>query len=315
MIAKIISGHGFAGLVSYANDIKDKDTRIVAYRDVNLSSNATISASFMAQARARPTVSRPVGHIVLSFSPDDKPRLSDALMAEIAAKYLQRMGIVGTPFVMFRHMNQPHDHLHIVYSRVDNEARAVTADTNFRRSVSVTRALTREYGLSFGHKKRYVRRDRLRGKDRVKYRIFDAVNGIAAHTTSWQTLRRELREQGTRMEFLFRKDGTVRGVTFTADDVRFAGGRIDSTLSFASLCQTFTRDLTEAMAEQAEEIAGSIATATTGFISTAADIILTPPTVTPTLGGGGSASDSGWSGDDDDDENDNKKRRTYKHRR
>ena len=55
MIAQISTGEGFGGLVNYANDIIKKDTEIIASYGVNLSSNATITASFKAQAKARPS--------------------------------------------------------------------------------------------------------------------------------------------------------------------------------------------------------------------------------------------------------------------
>ena len=94
MIAKIKQGKGFGGLVSYANDIKNKDTNIIASEGVDLSTNKSIVASFNIQAKARPTLKAYVGHISLSFSPEDYKRMSDELIAEISRKYLQRMGIV-----------------------------------------------------------------------------------------------------------------------------------------------------------------------------------------------------------------------------
>lgn len=100
MIAKIKQGKGFGGLVSYANDIKNKDTNIIASEGVDLSSNKSIVASFNIQAKARPTLKAYVGHISLSFSPEDYRRMSDELIAEISRKYLQRMGIVNTQFVI-----------------------------------------------------------------------------------------------------------------------------------------------------------------------------------------------------------------------
>ena len=50
MIAKIKQGKGFGGLVSYANDIKNKDTNIIASEGVDLSTNKSILASFNIQA-------------------------------------------------------------------------------------------------------------------------------------------------------------------------------------------------------------------------------------------------------------------------
>ena len=53
MIAKIKQGKGFGGLVSYANDIKNKDTNIIASEGVDLSTNKSIVASFNIQANTQ----------------------------------------------------------------------------------------------------------------------------------------------------------------------------------------------------------------------------------------------------------------------
>ena len=52
MIAKIHTGNNFGGLVNYANDIVKKDAVVVASYGVSLTSNAAITASFKAQAKA-----------------------------------------------------------------------------------------------------------------------------------------------------------------------------------------------------------------------------------------------------------------------
>ena len=110
-MAKIHSGPGFSGLVDYANDIKNKDTNIIASEGVDLTSNKSIVASFSLQAKSRPSLKNFVGHISLSFAPEDSPRLSDKLMSEIAREYLHRMGIVNTQFIMCRHHDKPHGHV------------------------------------------------------------------------------------------------------------------------------------------------------------------------------------------------------------
>lgn len=92
MIAQINSGAQFAGLVNYANDIAKKRTTIVASEGVCTSSNESITASFQAQARMRPGLKNFVGHISLSFAPQDTPKLTDGFMAEVAKEYMKGWG-------------------------------------------------------------------------------------------------------------------------------------------------------------------------------------------------------------------------------
>lgn len=287
MIAKIHTGNNFGGLVNYANDIVKKDAVVVASYGVSLASNAAIAASFKAQAKARPGVKNFVGHISLSFSPDDKDKVSDDLMARIAKEYMQRMEIVNTQFVVFRHQDQQHPHVHIVYNRVNNDGDAIKGDCNFRKSAAITKALTREYGLTFGKGKKNVRRERLKGKDVIKYRLYDEVTASLKDCHSWQELRRTLSAKGISLDFIRSSDGSVREVTFTDDEhqVSFAGGKIDHSLSFDSI---------DNQMEKANGL-GAVVTE-----------MLLQPHVVPSSGGGG-----GSSSKDDDDDKDRDKKHNY----
>ena len=240
MIAQINTGRGFGGLVNYANDIAHKNTAIIASASVSTTSNATIVASFKAQARMRPSLKNFVGHISLSFHPDDTPRLTNEFMAEVAQEYLRRRGIVNTQFVIFRHHDQPHGHVHIVYNRVDNDGNAIKGDCNFRASAAVTKALTREYGLTFGKGKRDVRRSHLKGRDAVKYQLYDTISAVLSHCHDWQTLRTALAARGITMNLVQGDDGRICGITFTDNShgVTLSGSKIDRSLSLVQLSRT-----------------------------------------------------------------------------
>ena len=120
MIAKIKSGKGFGGLVNYANDIKDKNTKILYAYGVSTTSNTTVIASFKCQSQGCKS-DRYVGHLMLAFSPKDTDKLNDNRMVEIAQEYMKRMNITDTQYVIYRHYDKAHPHLHIVYNRVNNK--------------------------------------------------------------------------------------------------------------------------------------------------------------------------------------------------
>ena len=122
---------------------------------------------------------------------------------------------------------------------VNNDGDAIMGDCNFRKSAAITKALTREYGLTFGKGKKNVRRERLKGKDVIKYRIYDEVNASLKSCSSWQDLCKVLSPKGISLDFVRDSNGSVRGVTFTDNEsnVTFAGGKIDHSLSFDSINQ------------------------------------------------------------------------------
>ncbi len=351
MIAQISIGEGFGGLVNYANDIIKKDTVIIASYGVNLSSNATITASFKAQAKARPTIQKFVGHISLSFSPDDQEKLDDEKIAEIAKEYMRRMGIVNAQYVIFRHFDQPHPHIHIVYNRVDNDGNGIKGDTSYTKSAAITKALTREYGLTFGKGKDKVRRERLKGKDAVKYRLYDSITDVIKESVTWDELRKLLATKGISLDFVKDKDGNILGVTFTDSkrNVTFAGSRIDRSLSFANIDRRMMEityvddhqdddtlrlhqeqeksfDINDAFdfslmsggtRQPSEDAIEQLATPSDGSssgsgIGEAIVDVLLQPNVAPVSSGGGGGASGGWR---DDDDNDEKKKNSYKPRK
>ena len=74
MIAKIIKGSNFKGVVSYILD-KEKGAKILVCDGLFADSKGTIAGSFEAQARMNSKVTKPVGHIALAFSKEDEPVL------------------------------------------------------------------------------------------------------------------------------------------------------------------------------------------------------------------------------------------------
>lgn len=345
MMAKISSGQGFAGLVNYANDLKEKNTKIIASDGVDLTSNKSIVASFSLQAKSLPSLKHFVGHISLSFAPEDTPKLSDGLMTDIAQEYLRRMGIVNTQYAVFRHHDKPHAHVHIVYNRVDNDGNAITGDQGFRKSARITQALTREYGLAFGKGKKRVNRDRLKGKAAAKYRIYDAINEALKGCRSMEALKTALFARGIEMNTVRNAEGKAKGIVFTCDNISFAGYQIDRSVTYVKLCQRMGIDLSidnstdmSALDDKTQEQDFSFGqqqsdsyseisitpdsittadTATDGDTSAGCNIgeamaeLIIQPHVVQTGGGGGSSSDNrDWNDDDKE-----RKKNPYRRRR
>ena len=95
MIAKIMKGSAFKGVVNYIlND--EKGAQVIDADGLFLENNDTMAQGFIGQARMNPKMTKVVGHIALSFSKEDAPRLNNAVMAQIAHEYMERMGIKDT---------------------------------------------------------------------------------------------------------------------------------------------------------------------------------------------------------------------------
>lgn len=238
----------FAKLVNYVNN--PKKARLIDSKDVRLDNNATIAASMQGQADDKPgrRLKNPVYHISLDFAHEDTPKLTDGLMAEIAREYMKRMGIVNTQYIVSRHIDREHQHLHIVANRVDNDGNTISDSNDDIRNVKVCKALTREYGLHFSKGKVNVKRDRLRGKDKVKYQIHDAIKAALPRCNSWSELCDRLAKQGIGVNFKYdKRNGNIVGVSFTKDGISFSGSRIDRSMGFYRLDKLFGGRIAEGM--------------------------------------------------------------------
>ena len=238
----------FARVVNYVNN--PKKARLIDSKDVRLDDNATIARSMQGQADDKPgrKLKDPVYHISLDFAHEDTPKLTDALMVEIAREYMRRMGIVNTQYIVSRHTDREHQHLHIVANRVDNDGNTISAGNDGVRNAKICKALTREYGLHFSKGKMNVKRDRLRGKDKVKYQIYDAIKAALPHCNCWSDLCGRMAKQGIGVNFKYnRNEGKIIGVSFTKDEISFSGSRIDRSMSFYKLDKLFGSRIAEGM--------------------------------------------------------------------
>ena len=149
-------------------------------------------------------------------------------------------------YVISRHFDQPHPHIHIVYNRVDNDGNAIKGDTSYTKSAAITKTLTLLYGLTFGKGKDKVRRERLKGKDAIKYRLYDTITAALKDCVTWGELKRLLTAKGISLDYVRNSDGSIRGVTFTDNEhnVTFAGSKIDRSLTSISTCSVWCNSIT-----------------------------------------------------------------------
>lgn len=243
MIAYIISGGSFGGCVDYVTrrsleeklngeqskrqksderkyesnsgaDIIDhlsKDWHLLAATaDVRIYEGRKAMADDIARpTRRRKPIKDPVGHISLDFHPEDAPRMTDDLMAEIAQGYMTQMGLTDTPYIVVRHNDKAHPHCHIVFSRVDNAGKILTQTTNFKKNERVCKALNKKYGLNIGKNKLNTDVSKLRGKEKVRYEIMHILAHCynAPGVTDWQSFKTAIGRYGVTTEERIGKSG------------------------------------------------------------------------------------------------------------
>lgn len=235
MIGKLKKGSSFGGCIRYVTG-KD-EAKIIASDGVLLGTNAEITQSFELQRQLNPRIKKPVGHIALSFKPEDKPRLTDEFMTKIVLEYMQMMGITDTQFIIVRHHNTDNPHCHIVYNRINNEGKLISDRNDYRRNEQVTKALKSKYGLTYGTDKSKTNTRKLRNAERAKYEIHNVVKDVL----KWQKFKNELAKRGVLLELVYKdKERTkVQGIRFCKDGYSFKGTQISRDYSFGMLNARF----------------------------------------------------------------------------
>ena len=233
MIAKITHGASFAGAVGYV--LNRDGASIIGYKDLRMYDKNSMAHSFETQARLGKII-KPVAHISLGFSAQDKAELSNDAMFKIANEYLKRMGYTNTQVLMVRHTDRDHPHIHLVLNRVNSDGKTISDRNERLRSTKICKELTLKHGLYMASGKENVKRDRLREPDATKYRIYDALVKNVPLSKSWQELHHRLKADG--IEVGFKTKGAtsqIEGVRFTANNLTFNGSKVDRQFSYSKI--------------------------------------------------------------------------------
>jgi hypothetical protein len=142
MIAKAIKGKGFRGALEY--DLSKEQGRVI---DTNMEGAGPreLAREFGAIRKLRPNLSRAVLHVSLSAAPGE--HLSDDQWREIGQRYLHGMGLDANQYLITRHLDTEHEHVHLLVNRVRFNGEVTSDSHDYRRQEILMRAIERDYSL------------------------------------------------------------------------------------------------------------------------------------------------------------------------
>ena len=143
MIAKMEKGRGFRGALEY--DLQEGKSELL---ETNLSGQTprTMAREFGGVRQLRPTLGKAVLHVALSVPPGE--HLTDAQWVAIGHRYLDGMGFGDNQYVMTRHTDTDHEHIHLVANRITFAGEVVSDSQDWKRQEALMREIERDYGLS-----------------------------------------------------------------------------------------------------------------------------------------------------------------------
>lgn len=152
MKGNITKGNSFRGGLEYLLGPGEKNhpgraVPVMGAGNVLGTNPRDLARQFAASRRLRPGIKNPVFHVSLSCPPGEKP--GDAKWAEVAPDYLSRMGLDPDRHQWFccRHIDQEHDHIHLLVSRIALDGKVWHDQYGIRQSIRICQELEKAHNL------------------------------------------------------------------------------------------------------------------------------------------------------------------------
>ncbi len=233
-----------------------------------------LAKEFSAARRMRPKFQRACGHIILSIPHRDASHpqgeyhehLDDEKYAEIAQHWLKGMEFLGdglhkSQYVIARHHDTNHEHIHIIASRIRMDGSVVPDSWDYRRSEVVVRQLEKEFGLeqvpcsneqvaqkvremweidtTVGDNRRAQtkkQRHHFSGKPPVTQLLADAIDAATKDKPTVTELIARLQQQDITVHPSFSTQGKFKdAIAYSMDGVKVAGWKLGKAYSFPGL--------------------------------------------------------------------------------
>lgn len=238
MTAKILMRQSFSRTTNYV--FKDGRSEVIDSRGIMAADPQSAAASFNIQAKMHPGVTRPVGHICISFHPDDTRILTNDLMVELCEAYMTGMGIAETQYLLVRHYDTKHPHMHLVFNRIDDNGKLISDKMWYVRNERVCKEIKHRYGLTFSPGKQSVNLERLRTNDRRRYQMYMDVKTALGAARSFSDFQILLDKYGVSVRVKkASKTNDAQGIIFTRGDYSVKGSKLDRSLGLGRIMKHF----------------------------------------------------------------------------
>lgn len=224
----------------------------------DLAGRQALVNDFKMQSELNEGLKKNVQHTVISFAKTDP--INEEKMRLVSEAYVKRAGLSNTQYIVIRHEDREHQHVHIVANRVGNDGKTISDKFIKMRDIERAQLIAKQYGLTqtlskepkkkqtvvnelFHERKdkgkdlKLTNQERLSPDQQAKYAIYEALN---THTSGknqardLDSLRLLLEQEKIRMQ-LYEKEGKKIGVSFAKGDYKFSGVQIDKGYSLSKL--------------------------------------------------------------------------------
>lgn len=240
MIAKLVKGKGFRGALEY--DLREQKGHIL---DTNMGGDnpRELAREFGAVRALRPNLTKAVCHVSISLPPDDK--LTDDQWKDVAGKYLEGMGFKDSQYVVTKHTDTEHPHIHILANRVSMNGEVVNDSRDYQRQEAIMRRLEREYGLKEVTPSREAERRAptkgeiecavRTGKPSAKMALQNLVDKTLHNQPDYAEFTRRLEKSGVEALPNVASTGRISGISYRHNGIIMKGSDLGKGYSWAGL--------------------------------------------------------------------------------
>ena len=243
MIAKAIKGKGFRGALEY--DLSKEHGRVI---DTNMEGTGPreLAREFGEIRKLRPNLGRAVLHVSLSAAPGEI--LTDDQWREIGKRYLHGMGLDENQYLITRHLDTEHEHVHLLVNRIRFNGEVTSDSHDYRRHEILMRAIERDFALQpvrpsieaerHAATKGEIEQGLRTGVASTRQRLQQLCDGAAATSRTYSDYAERLEAAGVELVPVTQFDGAkLSGLSYRLDGVMMKGSDLGKGYSPAGLAK------------------------------------------------------------------------------
>lgn len=253
MIGNQTKGKSFRGLLNY---LENKQGASLIGGNMFGRNARELAREFRLSRQLNPEAQKVVHHVSLSLPPGEQ--LENETWCELADKYMEEMGYTANQYVIYRHNDSDHDHIHIAASRINLDDGKITKDSwEYVRSEKIIRQLEHEYSLqparssrdklnrapSIGQQRRIEREQQEyeRGERAAapfvptKAKLQELIDRATTDRPTMPQLIERLQQSGVEIRHGLTRNGKSKGISYAMDGQQFSGTTLGPAYTFPGL--------------------------------------------------------------------------------
>ncbi|MBT1705281.1 relaxase/mobilization nuclease domain-containing protein [Chryseosolibacter indicus] len=248
MTANLIKGKGFRGALRYNMEKVAKEEAEVLDHSFGSLKEKAILKEVLAVKVQRPSLQKYFYHTSINFPYHEK--LSNQLMKQIGQDFLEKSGFDQHQYLMFRHYDADHPHLHILVNRIGYDGSVVSDSNDYARCEKVLRELEKKYGLtevvsSKQAQERAVSKDELLMMKRTnspsaKMAMQHIIKEVLKSKSQLSTNEfiSKLDERGVKVLFNQASTGYVSGISYSYQGMVMQGSKLGNVFKWSTIKNT-----------------------------------------------------------------------------